>query len=217
MATLEIATAVRTAVVPNTYRDSVELMRIAAELEGLAGVTRAALVMGTSANRQVLLGAGLLSDDAADAGPNDLVIAVLGEADALEAVLTRGRALLSGQASSTSGASVVLREPPHTLAEALREVPEAGVVLISTPGAYATAEAMKALKRDLDVFLFSDNVPLDDEIELKALARRKGRLLMGPDCGTAILNGIPLGFANAVQRGSIGLAGASGTGLQEVT
>jgi succinyl-CoA synthetase alpha subunit len=88
--------------------------------------------------------------------------------------------------------------------------------MISTPGAYATAEAIKALKRGMDVFVFSDNVSIGDEIELKALAGRSGRLLMGPDCGTAILDGVPLGFANAVRPGPIGLAGASGTGLQEV-
>ena len=89
--------------------------------------------------------------------------------------------------------------------------------MISTPGAYATAEALKALKRGLSVFLFSDNVPIEDEIELKRLAVGKRLLMMGPDCGTAIVDGIPLGFANAVRRGRIGLAGASGTGLQQVS
>ncbi len=91
------------------------------------------------------------------------------------------------------------------------------LVLIATPGPYATAEAMKALKRGCNVFLFSDNVPVEDEIELKAMARAKGLLVMGPDCGTAILDGVPLGFANAVRRGTVGLVGASGTGLQQVT
>src|SRR5262249_13888621 len=91
------------------------------------------------------------------------------------------------------------------------------LALISTPGLYATAEALKALKRGLHVFLWSDNVPLEDEIELKRLARKKGLLMMGPDCGTAIVDGVPLGFANAVRRGRIGLVGASGTGLQQVS
>ncbi len=93
----------------------------------------------------------------------------------------------------------------------------ANLALISTPGTYATAEALKALKRGLNVFLFSDNVPVEDEIELKSMARRRGLLLMGPDCGTAILDGVPLGFANVVRRGTIGLIGASGTGLQQVS
>ena len=82
---------------------------------------------------------------------------------------------------------------------------------------YATAEARRALKRGLNVFMFSDNVPIEDEIELKALAGERGLLVMGPDCGTAILDGVPLGFANAVRPGTIGLVGASGTGLQQVT
>ena len=89
--------------------------------------------------------------------------------------------------------------------------------MISTPGTYATAEAIKALKRGLHVFLFSDNVSVEDEIELKTMARREGLLVMGPDCGTAILDGVPLGFANAVRRGTIGLVAASGTGLQQVS
>jgi FdrA protein len=216
MAITQTATTVRTAVLPNTYRDSVELMRVAAEVEAIAGVTSAALVTGTSANKDVLLGAGLLEGEATAAGPNDLIIAVAGAADVLEAAESRARALLSGKplaTSQTAGARV----PPRTLAEALGELPEANLVVISTPGAYATAEAMKALKRNMDVFLFSDNVSIHDELELKELARRKNRLLMGPDCGTAILEDIPLGFANAVRSGSIGLAGASGTGLQQVT
>ena len=216
MATLEIPSSVRTVVLANTYRDSVELMRVAAEMEALAGVAKAALVMGTEANRDVLRSAGLLDGEAAGAGPNDLVIALAGDAGTIEAAEARARSLLAGGGADNS-ASQTMQEPPHTLAEALQQVPEAGLVMISTPGAYATAEAMKALKRNLDVFLFSDNVSVEDEVELKTLARRKGRLLMGPDCGTAIIGGIPLGFANAVRSGSIGLAGASGTGLQQVT
>src|SRR5439155_24812126 len=106
---------------------------------------------------------------------------------------------------------------PQTLGEALVELPDANLALVSTPGTYATAEALRALKRGLNVFLFSDNVPIEDEIELKALADERGLLVMGPDCGTAIVAGVPLGFANAVRRGPIGLVGASGTGIQEVT
>jgi succinyl-CoA synthetase alpha subunit len=106
--------------------------------------------------------------------------------------------------------------PPGTIAAALAALPGANLAIISTPGPYATAEALKALKRGLHVFLFSDNVPLADEVELKRLANRKRLLVMGPDCGTAILDGVPLGFSNAVRRGRIGLVSASGTGLQQV-
>src|SRR4030095_6637203 len=102
-------------------------------------------------------------------------------------------------------------------AGALTVASDVNLALISTPGPYATAEALKALKHGLHVFLFSDNVPVEDEIELKRLARKKGLLMMGPDCGTAIVDGVPLGFANAVRRGRIGVVGASGTGTQQVT
>jgi succinyl-CoA synthetase alpha subunit len=97
------------------------------------------------------------------------------------------------------------------------EVGAANLAMISVPGTYATAEALKALKRGLNVFLFSDNVPVEDEIELKSMARARGLLVMGPDCGTTILDGVPLGFANVVRRGTVGLIGASGTGLQQVS
>jgi FdrA protein len=211
----QIASTVRSFVLPNTYRDSVELMRVAAELEARPGIQRAALVSATSANRDVLSAAGLLAGDALTAGPNDLIVAMAGEAGAVDDGLAYARSLLSGRAAQPSRTDQK-REPPRTLAEALTEMPDANLALISTPGTFATAEALKALKRGMDVFLFSDNVSVEDEIELKALARRKGLLLMGPDCGTAILSGVPLGFANAVRQGSIGLIGASGTGLQEV-
>ncbi len=214
---LEAAPAsVRVHVLANTYRDSVELMRVAAELETLPEIQRAALVMGTPANRGILAEAGLLSEEARQVGPNDLVVAVGGEsAAAAEAALARARALLDSHPTVATSASTL--PPPRTVAEALAEQPTSTLALVSTPGAYATAEALKALKRGLHVFLFSDNVPLSDEIELKRLATRKDLLLMGPDCGTAILDGIPLGFANVVRRGQVGLVAASGTGLQQVT
>jgi FdrA protein len=215
MTITEQALAVRVHVLANTYRDSVELMRVAAEVERLPEVTRAALVMGTPANRANLSEAGLLQAAASTAGPNDLVIAVGGASDdAAEAALQRARALLTEQAKPSTGGTKL--QAPATIAEAMAEQ-AAGLAMISTPGAYATAEALKAIKRGLHVFLFSDNVPLEDEIELKRLAAGKGLLVMGPDCGTAILDGLPLGFANAVRRGSVGLAAASGTGLQQVT
>lgn len=202
----------------NSYRDSVELMQIAAALEDLAGIERAGLVMATPANRDVLAAAGLLTAEAAVAGPNDLVVAVSASDDAAaEAAMDHAGARLTGGPGGDSGGGEATRTTARTIAEAVGESSAANLVLIATPGAYATAEAMKALKRGLHVFLFSDNVSVEDEIELKALARRKGLLLMGPDCGTAILDGVPLGFANVVRRGTVGLAAASGTGLQQVT
>src|SRR5438067_4164137 len=177
---VEQIASVRSLVLPNVYRDSVELMRVAAELEALPGVQRAALVMATAANREVLLAAHLLEGSGLMAGASDLVIAVAGDAAAVEAAHSHARSLLAGRAVKRTGTDAG-RPAPRTLAEAVDELPTANLVMISTPGTYATAEAIKALKRGLDVFLFSDNVSVEDEIELKALARRKGRLLMGPD------------------------------------
>src|SRR3970282_1678721 len=146
--------------------------------------------------------AGLLDATAAAAGPNDLVVAVAAaDEDAAAGAIERAAALLQG--ADRGGAR-------GGEAGAVGELPGANVCLISTPGTYATAEALKALKRGMHVFLFSDNVPLEDEIELKALAARKGLMLMGPDCGTAILDGVPLGFANAVRRGGGGASRARG-------
>ncbi len=207
--------AVRSRIFANSYRDSVELMQIAAELESLAGIDRAGLVMATPANREVLAAAGLLSDETASAGPNDLVVAVAsGDEDSATRALELAAERLAGP--GTEGSTETTRTDARTIAEAVADG-GANLAMISTPGTYATAEALKALKRGLNVFLFSDNVPVEDEIELKSLARARGLLLMGPDCGTAILDGVPLGFANAVRRGSIGLVGASGTGLQQVS
>jgi succinyl-CoA synthetase alpha subunit len=208
---------IRGSVYRNSYRDSVELMGIAAELEKLPGIVRAGLVMATPANLAVLAGAGMAEAAADGAGPNDLVVAVAAaDGDAARAALDRAGTLLAAGAGGDAG-SDPLKPVPQTLGEGLAEVPDANLALVSTPGTYATAEAMKALKRGLNVFLFSDNVSVEDEIALKALAGRKGLLVMGPDCGTAIVGGVPLGFANAVRRGPIGLVAASGTGLQQVT
>lgn len=195
------------------YQDSVTLMRLAHDMEAVAGVARAAAMMGTPQNRALLRDAGLLTGEGETAGPTDLIVAVLADgASAAEAARAAAEAALAAR-RPTPGAGA---PRPRTLASALRTMPDATLALISVPGAYAGAEALKALRAGLHVLLFSDNVPLATERELKALARTRGLFLMGPDCGTAIVDGVPLGFANAVPRGRIGIAAASGTGLQEV-
>ncbi|HEY3109902.1 MAG TPA: acyl-CoA synthetase FdrA, partial [Chloroflexota bacterium] len=200
----------------HTYRDSVEMMRLASQVETLPGVARAAALMATPANLVLLAEAGLAFDGLAGAAPDDLVVAlVAADASSAEAALARATALLAEQSSQGDG--LVAAPAPPSLELALREAPEASLVLVSTPGPYAGAEALKALKRGCHVFLFSDNVPLAEEVALKRLARERGRLVMGPDCGTAIVDGVPLGFANVVRPGRIGLVAASGTGLQQVT
>lgn len=207
---------VRQRIFRNAYRDSVELMRIAAEIEGLPGVTRAGLVMATPANLAIVVEAGLAEGLDPGAGPNDMVVALSAvDEAAAEAALERAATLMRGAAAEVAGDAQ--RFVPTTIAEAVADLPGSNLALISTPGTYATAEALKALKRGMHVFLFSDNVSIEDEVELKRLGVRKGLLVMGPDCGTAILDGVPLGFANAVRRGGVGLVGASGTGLQQVT
>jgi succinyl-CoA synthetase alpha subunit len=207
---------VRGAIHRNSYRDSVELMGIASQLERLDGIERAGLVMATPANLGVLHEAGLSEAASGGPGPNDLIVAVAATDEATaEAALGRAADLLAAGTGDADGPTEVRQA--QTIGEGLAELPDANLVLVSTPGTYASAEALRALKRGLNVFLFSDNVPLEDEIRLKQVADARGLLVMGPDCGTAIVGGIPLGFANAVRRGPIGLVGASGTGLQQVT
>ena len=201
----------------NAYVDSVTLLQVSADMMGLAGVRDAALVMASELNRQLLRDSGLLVGEAPTAGPNDLVIAVRAADDAVAAsALQQAEALLAGRRrGGTAGESS--SSPPRSLRSAHRADPEANLALVSVPGQYAAAEARQALADGLHVFLFSDNVSIEDEIELKRLAQGKQLLVMGPDCGTAILNGVGLGFANVVRRGRIGVIGASGTGIQEVT
>jgi FdrA protein len=214
-----MADSFATTVRRNAYVDSVTLLQVSSEVMSLPGVVDAALVMATDLNRQVLHDAGLLVDDAETAGPNDLVIAVRASDDEIaSAALQHAAALLADRRRSLAGdGDGAARVQPRSLRSAHDADPEANLAVISVPGRFAAGEARQALAAGLHVFLFSDNVPIEDEIDLKASARSQGLLVMGPDCGTALLNGVGLGFANVVRRGRIGLVGASGTGLQEVT
>ncbi len=197
------------------YLDSVALMRLARQLEALDGVQTAALMIGTPANLEILQDAGLLGEAGRKATPGDLVIAIraAGEA-ALAAALAQAKTLLERPARGGRGGTAWR---PKMLRSALEALPGANLALISVPGGFAAAEARSALRAGLHVLLFSDNVSLEDEIALKQEAGELGLLMMGPDCGTALINGIPLAFANAVPRGPIGIVSASGTGLQEVS
>ncbi|HEY0583131.1 MAG TPA: hypothetical protein VGE94_13175, partial [Chloroflexota bacterium] len=211
--------ATAAAVRRNAYVDSVSLLQVSADVLALAGVVEAALVMATELNRQVLSDSGLLVDDAVTAGPNDLVIAVRAADDsAAQAALREAEGLLARRRAVTgSSGDGAQRQTPRSVRSAHHADPRANLAAISVPGQYAAAEARQALAEGLNVFLFSDNVSLADEVELKRAARAQNLLVMGPDCGTSILNGVGLGFANVVRRGRIGLVGASGSGLQEVT
>lgn len=191
-------------------------MQLSASLSGMVGVEQASAVMATPANLDLLREAGLL-DELVTASPNDLLIAVQGKsAEALETAIA---AAVTALDKAPDGAVVggLAQQSPRSLQMGLAQAPEANLALISVPGEYAAPEAMKALRLGLHVMLFSDNVSLSDEIALKKFGRSRNLLVMGPDCGTAIIDGIPLGFANAVRRGAVGVVGASGTGLQQVT
>jgi FdrA protein len=202
-------------VIPREYRDSVALMQLSAVLAKLPGIKQASAVMGTDNNLNLLRQAGMDVGGVA-AGPSDLLIVVQGDDGALERALDEAQVRLSAQAANIEPGGV---RPiaPHSIAMALTGHADANLAIVSTPGEYATAEALKALNLGLNVMLFSNNVSVPDEAMLKRVARDKELIVMGPDCGTAIINGIPLAFANVVKRGPVGVVGASGTGLQEVT
>jgi succinyl-CoA synthetase alpha subunit len=203
-------------VLPNLYRDSVSLMQLSASLGKLPGVEQASAVMATPANLDLLRAAGLMGAAVA-ASPNDLLVAVRGKSGAsLEAALKEALAALDKPPERPAGGGPAA-QPLRSLQMGVEQAPQANLALISVPGEYAAAEARKALGLGLNVMLFSDNVSLADEISLKKYGRERKLLVMGPDCGTAIVDGIPLGFANAVRRGAIGVIGASGTGTQQVT
>lgn len=196
----------------DSYHDSVLLMRISREVKALDGVDDAVVAMATPHNLELLASTGYESLDLASAGPNDLVIAVRAEGiepTAMEEIID---GLLEADRSEEQA-----EVRPQTLNAALREIDDANLVLISIPGEFAAREARRALVRGLHVMLFSDNVSVEDEIALKSDAVERGLLMMGPDCGTAIISGKPLAFANVVRRGNIGVVGASGTGIQEIT
>jgi len=195
----------------NRYFDSVFLMQVRQRLEQEPGVRQAAVVMGTENNKQLLAQMGLIGPWATSAGPEDLVIAVEGEnSDAVRSVLDRVEEFLTRRTKERG-------EHIRTLTAAHATLPSANLAVISVPGRYAAREARTALEQGLNVFLFSSNVAVEDEVALKGLARERGLLVMGPDCGTAIIGGIGIGFANVVRRGSIGVIGSSGTGVQEFT
>ena len=203
-------------VLRNTYRDSVVLMRLSQELESQPGVVQATAMMATPNNRELLRGVGLLAAAGEEATANDLVVALEMEtADKEEEVIAKAEALLASVGKGPADADDDYR--PRSLDGAMEALPGANLALISLPGEYAAAEARRALDRGLNVLLFSDNVTVEDEVSLKEHALQQGLLMLGPDCGTTILQGIPLGFANAVPRGRVGLVSASGTGLQQVT
>ena len=198
----------------DAYYDSVFLMLISTDVKKLPGIDEAVVAMGTEMNRDLIAGMGLSNDDIAGATANDLIIAVDATDDeAADAAGAKVDELLQKKSRGDGGSSY----RPGSFAGALQAAPDANLAIVSLPGQFAAREARKALTAGLHVMLFSDNVSVDQEVSLKKLAVQKGLLMMGPDCGTAIINGAPICFANVVPRGPIGIVAASGTGLQEVS
>jgi FdrA protein len=199
---------------PNLYKDSVSLMTVSAKVTAVPGIEAASVVMASASNVENLARAGLGDFEVR---PNDLVVAVAGTEGACTEALQKADELLSAKASGGGDGESAAQAPVTSIQMAVARDPAHNFALISVPGDYAAAEAMKALRLGMHVMLFSDNVPPESELALKTYARDHDLMVMGPDCGTAIVNGVPLGFANVVRRGPIGVVGASGTGTQEVT
>ena len=213
---MSVATRLKAA----TYQDSVRLMRVSSELSDLPGVVRATVAMGTDANRRMLAESNMLIGEIADARADDLMIAVEAEdAETAETAIASAEAALTRASRpdpNLDGSGGVARRA-RSVARAAVSLGGAEVAVVSVAGEFAALEAAHALEADLNVLLFSDNVSIEDERDLKQAAVARRRLMMGPGAGTAILDGIALGFANHVRRGPIGVIAGSGTGLQEVT
>jgi len=204
---------VRAIVLASQYHDSVSLMLAAKELRALPGVRDAALVMGTQANQDLLEQAGLATAETRAAKADDLIIVVKCAEDA-DKVLEQAQALLLRKSASSAKTD---QQAIHSSRSALRAHPAVNLAVVSVAGAYAAREAREALAAGLHVLLFSDNVSLEDELVLKKFALSRGLLLMGPGAGTAVINGVGLGFANKIPSGPVGIVSAAGTGLQEVS
>ncbi|MHC5374145.1 acyl-CoA synthetase FdrA [Enterococcus sp. LJL120] len=200
----------------NSYQDSIVLMLLTNHLESMTGVTSISVMMGTPANKDIFKTGGLYTEELAEATPNDMVIvADVENGEVIEALVAEAKNYLAEQAGKNQRDTSEERVKTWDKAFSLGE--DAAVAILSIPGTHAALEIEKALDAGKHVFCFSDNVSIEDERRLKLQAHEQGLLLMGPDCGTGIINGIPIAFTNAVRKGKIGVIGASGTGIQEVT
>lgn len=202
-------------VIKNRYIDSVSLMALSTKANQIEGVSQVIVAMATDMNKEVMRNVGLVNEVVENAESSDLLITMkLEENTNEEEILAQVEALLNHKEKvETSNEERIY----HTIQDAKKNKEDTNLALISVNGHFATREALQALNNDLNVMMFSDNVSIEDEIMLKDLALEKSLLMMGPDCGTAIINNIGLGFANKVRVGNIGIVGASGTGSQEIS
>jgi FdrA protein len=195
------------------YRDSVRLMQVSQALQAVPGVSAALVAMATELNLELAAGMGFVPPQPASA--NDMMVAVAADDDAALAEALRRLDASLDETAAAPPAGFETAPPARTVGSAVRRC-GANLVLVSTPGRYAFLDAMDALEAGASVMLFSDNVPIEQELRLKEAAAVRGLLVMGPDCGTAVIGGVGLGFANVVRPGPVGLVAASGTGAQQV-
>jgi FdrA protein len=199
-------------ILKNQYFDSVFLMGVNKHLSDEKGVQQTAVLMGSDGNKKLLKDLKLYDPGMESTLANDLIVSIQADTEAIASdILSRLPEFLKGGAESKGGTRL------STLENGLTIKPDANLAVISIPGEFAAREAKKALDHGMNVFLFSDNVNLEDELMLKSFAHEQGLLVMGPDCGTSLIGGKGIGFANVVRKGSIGAIGPSGTGLQEFT
>lgn len=199
----------------NAYQDSVVLMLLTNKISTMDSVNRVSIMMGTPANKDIMGGSGLRTPELEKASANDLAIVLDTENPSIiDDVLAEVDEFLRSQATSENES---VEESVRTWDKAMKMGKDANLALLSIPGTYAALEAEKALDEGLNAFIFSDNMSIEDELHLKQKAHEKGLLVMGPDCGTGIINGVPMAFTNIVRPGKIGIVGASGTGIQEVS
>ena len=194
----------------NSYFDSVFLMQVAKSISNEPDIDQAIALMGTENNKKILIKMGVKEKEIDFVSSNDVVIFIEGSKSQVDLVGNNIDRWFTRKTTS-------LKTRVHTLDKALKTQPKANLAVISVPGRYAAGEARKALDKGLNIFLFSDNVSVEEELSLKQYADQQGLLVMGPDCGTSIISGVSIGFANSIRRGKIGVVGVTGTGLQEFT
>lgn len=198
----------------NTYQDSVALMVLSTQLGALDGIDKVSIMMGTPANKDILRETGFVDAKIDEAGPSDMVIAIESDDENAPKLITEKVEDFISNQSTSSRSSGIPRV--RSLNRAIEVLPDANLALVSIPGEQAAPEIERLLDRGLHVFVFSDNISIEDELRLKQKASAAGLLMMGPDCGTASLGRLPMAFTNIVTPGPIGIVGASGTGTQEV-
>lgn len=205
----------KTIIKKGNYHDSVVLMLLTNKISTMEGVSKVSIMMATPSNKDIYKESGMATPELLEAGSNDMAIVVETQDDIIDEVLKEVDEFFKSQSakSNKKGES----DTVISWDKALEKLPDANLAVISIPGIYAASEADRALDENLNVFMFSDNVTLEDEKRLKEKAHKKGLLVMGPDCGTGIIKGVPIAFTNNVTPGKIGIVGASGTGIQELT